>query len=57
MFPILVLIYVRLARTEEAEALREFGGAYRAYTQQVPGFIPRLTDIIGGASQGRAGER
>ena len=56
MFPILVFMYVRLVRIEEAEALREFGDEYRAYMQQVPGFIPRLTDIIGGAKHGRVDE-
>ena len=42
MFPVLVIMYVRLARAEEREAIREFGDAYRAYMAQVPGFIPRL---------------
>ncbi len=56
MFPILVFMYVRLARTEEAEALREFGDEYRTYVQQVPGFIPRLTDLTGGPRHGRARE-
>jgi protein-S-isoprenylcysteine O-methyltransferase Ste14 len=49
MFPVLVLMYVRLARTEEREALAEFGGAYRAYMAAVPGFIPRF-----GSSGGEA---
>ena len=42
MFPVLVVMYVHLARTEEREAIREFGDAYRAYMAEVPGFIPRL---------------
>ena len=42
MFPVLAVMYVRLARIEEREALREFGDQYRAYMQHVPGFIPRL---------------
>lgn len=42
MFPILVLMYVRLARTEEAEAIAAFGETYREYAQRVPGFFPRL---------------
>jgi protein-S-isoprenylcysteine O-methyltransferase Ste14 len=40
MFPVLVVMYIRLARLEEREALREFGHAYRAYMDRVPGFIP-----------------
>ena len=42
MFPVLVFMYVRLARIEEHEALQEFGDEYRAYMVRVPGFIPRL---------------
>ena len=42
MFPVLVVMYVRLARLEEREALREFGDQYRAYMQRVPAFLPRL---------------
>ena len=43
MFPILVFMYVRLARHEEHEAMAEFGDAYRRYMARVPGFLPRLT--------------
>jgi protein-S-isoprenylcysteine O-methyltransferase Ste14 len=42
MFPVLVGMYVRLARIEEREAVREFGDLYRAYMQRVPAFVPRL---------------
>jgi len=42
MFPVLVVMYVRLARIEEHGALQEFGDEYRAYMVRVPGFIPRL---------------
>ena len=49
MFPVLVFMYVRLARIEEREALREFGDAYRAYMDRVPAFFPRL-----GSSGGQA---
>jgi methanethiol S-methyltransferase len=48
MFPVLVIMYVRLARAEERDALAEFGAAYERYRQEVPGFIPRLTDLTGG---------
>lgn len=42
MFPILVYMYVRLARTEEKEAFAEFGEKYAQYTDRVPAFFPRL---------------
>ena len=41
MFPVLVIMYVRLARKEEREALAAFGVAYRAYMERVPAFFPR----------------
>lgn len=48
MFPVLVFMYVRLARTEEREALTEFGDAYRRYMATTPGWIPRLGGSTGG---------
>jgi len=42
MFPILVMMYVRLARQEEREALAEFGEAYARYVATTPAFFPRL---------------
>lgn len=42
MFPILVVVYVRLARSEEAHMQAEFGERYRAYAARTPGFVPRL---------------
>lgn len=43
MFPVLVVMYIRLARHEEKEALANFGEVYRDYMARVPGFIPNLT--------------
>lgn len=42
MFPVLVVMYVRLARAEEREALAGFGEAYARYMAEVPGWLPRL---------------
>lgn len=42
MFPILVTMYVRLARLEEQEVLAEFGDEYRRYQLTTPAFIPRI---------------
>lgn len=41
MFPILVVMYIRLARREEHDALRNFGEAYAQYLAATPAFIPR----------------
>jgi protein-S-isoprenylcysteine O-methyltransferase Ste14 len=50
MFPVLVVMYVRLARQEEREVRAEFGEAYDRYAAHVPAFIPRWSRIIGGAN-------
>ena len=42
LFPILVTIYIRLARKEEGLAIAEFGEEYRSYMSSVPGWWPRL---------------
>ena len=55
MFPVLVVMYVRLARSEERKALDSFGDAYREYMARVPAFIPRLGRLFGESADG-AGE-
>ena len=40
MFPILVYMYVRLARFEERETEARFGEAYRRYAASTPAFFP-----------------
>lgn len=42
MFPVLVWIYLRLARREEKEALEEFGEDYFHYAEITPRFFPKL---------------
>jgi protein-S-isoprenylcysteine O-methyltransferase Ste14 len=42
MFPILVAMYVKLARREEREVLEEFGAEYQRYMDSTPAFIPHL---------------
>ena len=42
MFPILVWMYVRLARREEHEVRAEFGEAYARYAAMTPAFVPRV---------------
>lgn len=42
LFPVIVLVYWRLARSEEERVLEEFGDEYRAYRRRVPMFIPRF---------------
>ena len=41
LFPVIVLVYVLLARSEEKRVLAEFGDEYRAYQERVPMFLPR----------------
>jgi len=40
MFPVLVVMYTRLAAAEERESAREFGEAWRLYAAATPRFIP-----------------
>lgn len=40
MWPVLALVYYRLARREEAGMEREFGDAYREYKMRTPMFFP-----------------
>jgi protein-S-isoprenylcysteine O-methyltransferase Ste14 len=42
MFPILVIIYIRLARREEEMAIQEFGSEYLSYKEITPGWMPKL---------------
>lgn len=41
LFPVIVLAYYLLARSEERTVEEQFGDEYRAYRQRVPMFIPR----------------
>ena len=50
MFPILVFMYVRLARREEREALAEFGEAYATYAARTPAFFPRRPRLAPGGA-------
>ena len=47
MFPVLVAMYVKLALSEEREAIAEFGDTYRKYMNSVPAFFPRLARLLG----------
>lgn len=41
LFPIIVVIYVMLARKEEKNVLKEFGEEYRIYKEDTPMFFPK----------------
>lgn len=55
MFPVLTVMYVMLARSEEQEALASFGSDYRKYMADVPGFVPQLSRIFGRPAKGSFG--
>ena len=42
MLPVLITMYLRLARTEEQEMLAAFGSRYQHYLKATPRFFPRL---------------
>ncbi len=47
MFPILVYMYIRLARREEQDAIAEFGEEYRHYAAKTPAFWPKFNKQTG----------
>jgi methanethiol S-methyltransferase len=55
MFPVLVAMYMRLARREEKEVRARFGQAYDRYASEVPAFVPRWPEApaAGGGDTGR----
>lgn len=59
LFPVIVLVYWLLARSEERRVLGEFGDEYRAYRRRVPMFIPRIGQWgqLVGRSSATAGEQ
>jgi methanethiol S-methyltransferase len=50
MFPVLVWMYVRLARQEEREVRAEFAADYHRYAAHTPAWVPRLGNIGKGTS-------
>jgi protein-S-isoprenylcysteine O-methyltransferase Ste14 len=52
MFPVLVVMYVRLAREEEREVRADFGEEYDRYAATTPGWMPRLSTVAWHASRG-----
>jgi protein-S-isoprenylcysteine O-methyltransferase Ste14 len=40
LLPVIVFVYVRLARKEEQDMVSRFGAAYEAYRRRVPMFVP-----------------
>ncbi len=52
MWPALALIYVRLARKEEADMEAEFGQAYREYKARTGMFLPKLGGVKMRAAEG-----
>jgi protein-S-isoprenylcysteine O-methyltransferase Ste14 len=55
MFPILVTVYVRLARREEAEVREAFGQAWDDYAARTPAFVPRLQRPATGSVESESG--
>lgn len=47
MWPVLMVVYYRLAKREERQCIEEFGEAYLEYMRRVPAFVPRRKRGIG----------
>lgn len=50
MFPILVWMYARLAKSEEKDAEKEFGDSWESYARQTPAFFPRRKPNLAGVN-------
>ena len=46
MFPVLVLVYVRLAYAEERDSETRFGAQWREYAARTPRFIPQRARVF-----------
>ena len=46
MFPILLIVYVRLAKHEEKESLKEYGDQYRKYMETTPSWFPKFSSSL-----------
>lgn len=44
LYPVMVLLYVLLARREEKEMIARFGEEYLAYRRRTPLFLPRWAE-------------
>lgn len=45
MFPILIVMYIHLAKVEEKEMLQEFGEPYQKYLDDTPRFWPKKREL------------
>jgi len=45
MFPVLLVVYRKLAIREEREVAAEFGAEWEAYASELPRFLPRLRQL------------
>lgn len=50
MFPVLVMVYARLAKREEEDMVAEFGREYLRYRQRTPAFIPTFKHEAAGSN-------
>jgi protein-S-isoprenylcysteine O-methyltransferase Ste14 len=55
MFPVLALVYRRLAIAEEREVAARFGPAWAAYAAATPRFVPRLRQLPADGTAGLGG--
>lgn len=46
MWPILIVMYYRLAKREEREAMEAFGERYKVYKQHTPMFLPSIRPLF-----------
>ncbi len=42
MFPVMIVVYIKLSKKEEELVRKEFSAAYEIYSQKVPAYFPRF---------------
>ena len=47
MYPVLIVMYWRLAKVEEREVASAFGDTWLRYAAEVPAFLPRIDRLLG----------
>ncbi|WP_297504996.1 isoprenylcysteine carboxylmethyltransferase family protein [Ferrovum sp.] len=50
MFPVLMVVYARLAAQEEKDTLEQFGESFREYCKNTPAFFPHLGKKVNGGT-------
>jgi protein-S-isoprenylcysteine O-methyltransferase Ste14 len=57
MFPILLVVYARLARSEEKDMEKIFGEIYKKYRAKTPAFFPNISQLLNISNAGQESQK